>query len=94
MLDIVLDNLSRLEVLAGYIPSLIQVSILLVWIYIIRRSKLRYQTSFVISLFLLFLSIIALLLNQISVAGVLGEYTFLFLAVGVIQTLLVKVNDD
>lgn len=92
MLDVVIDNLSRGEDLIGYIPLVIQVSILLLWIYIIRRSKVRYETSLIISLFLLFLSIITMLLNQTFIAGVLGEYTFLFMTVGIIQTIFAKAN--
>jgi len=85
MLDRVIDNLSRLESLTPHIPSIIQIMIFLLWIGIIRKSKIGYKTSLIISLFLLSLSGMALLINLNSLSGTLSEYAFLFLGIGIIQ---------
>lgn len=90
MLNAIIDNLSRLEVLSRYIPSVIQIGVILFWIFVTRKSKNGYKISFIISLFLLLLSIAPLVLTYTSVAGVIGEYAFLFLGIGIIQILISK----
>ncbi len=92
MLNAVIDNLSRLENLSDNIPSVVQLIILLLWVYIIRRSKVRYQTSIGWSLFLLLLSIIAQVLTLKFIAQTLAEYAFIFLGVGILQ--LITVSDS
>lgn len=93
-LGAVIDNLSRLENLSTYIPSVIQLSILLFWVFIIRRSKTPYSSSLALSLFLLLISVVMLLLTFTSVAKTLSEYSFLFLGAGIIQMLFMKYNDS
>lgn len=89
-LDAIIDNLFRLDILSKYIPSAIQIGVLLFWIFVTRRSKNGYKTSFGISLFLLSLSMVVSILTFTSVAGVIGEYAFLFLGAGIIQMLISK----
>lgn len=93
MLDTLIDNLSWLESLRSYIPSVIQAIICLIWIFIIRITGIKYQTSLIISLFLLILSILVLMLNQVSTAGILGEYAFLFLSIGIVQSIFSKTEN-
>ncbi len=92
MLDTVIDNLSRLEDLKGYIPSIIQLFILIYWIFIIRVSKVKYQTSLSLSLVLLTVSIVSQLFNFIFLARTMAEYAFISLGVGIIQ--LITVSDS
>lgn len=89
-LDAVIDDLSRLEVLSQYIPAIIQIAVILFWMFVTRRSKSGYKISLTISLFLLLLSMIVLVLTFASIAGVIGEYAFLFLGAGIIQMLISK----
>lgn len=89
-LDAIIDNLSRLDILSQYIPSAIQIGVILFWIFIIRKSKKGYKISLVISLFLLLSSMVVLALTFTSVAGIIGEYAFLFLGIGIVQMLITK----
>lgn len=90
MLDAIFDNLSRLEDLSGHIPSIIQFFILILWIFIIRISKARYQTSIGLSLFLLIISLVAQLLTITFLARTIAEYSFMFLGVGILQIVFMK----
>lgn len=89
-LDAIIDNLSRLEILSQYIPSIIQIGVVLFWIFVTRRSKNGYKTSLSISLFLLLLAIVVLVLNFTHLAKIIGEYAFLFLGIGILQMLISK----
>lgn len=93
MLDTVIDNLSRLEDLNSYIPSVIQLFILVLWIFIIRSSKAKYKTSLCLSLFLLAIAILTQLFNIIFLARISAEYAFMFLGVGILQIVFAK-NDN
>lgn len=90
MLDIIIDNLYRLESLGQYIPSVIQIGGILFWIFVTRKSKNGYKISLIISLSLLLVSIAVLVFNLTAVAKVIGEYAFLFLGVGTVQMLISK----
>lgn len=85
MLNLLIDNLSRLENLSSYIPSIIQLLIFVLWIFIIRVSKAKYQTSVGWSLFLLLVSIVAQLFTLTFLAQMVAEYSFMFLGIGIIQ---------
>lgn len=93
MLDAIFDNLSRFENLSTYIPSLIQLLILIIWIFIIRISKAQYQTSIGLSLFLLLVSLIAQLLTITFLAQTVAEYAFMFLGVGILQLFFMKQDE-
>ncbi len=90
MLNTIIDNLSRLEDLNIYIPSLIQLGVLIFWIFIIRISKASYRTSVGLSLFMLFLSLLFKLITIAFLAQTLAEYAFMFLGVGIIQIVFSK----
>lgn len=90
MLNIIIDNLSRLEVLSRHLSSVIQIGIILLWIFLTRKSKNGYKTSSLISFFLLLLAIVVLALNFTPLAKTIGEYAFLFLGIGIIQMLIAK----
>lgn len=95
MLNIIIDNLSRLEE-SQYI-AVLQIGLILIWIFVTRKSKngykislTGYKISLTISLFLLLVSMAVLALTLTSVAKVLSEYAFLFLGIGIIQILVSK----
>lgn len=90
----IIDNLSRLADLSIYLPAVIQVSVFILWIYIIRKSKTPYKRSLGLSFFLLLISVLALVLTMTSAAKVIGEYAFMFLGVGIIQIFLTKQEDS
>lgn len=93
MLDILIDNLSRLENLSSYVPYIIQLIFFVLWIFIIRASKAKYQASIKWSLLILLVSIIAQLFTLITLAKTLAEYSFMILGVGIAQIVLTK-NDN
>ena len=90
VLNKVIDNLYQLEGLNNFMPSVIQIVVVLSWIFIIMRSKFSYKSSLSVALFLLFFSIPAYIINLIPVATVLGQYSFLFLSIGTVQIILTK----
>ncbi len=94
MIDTVIDNLSRLEDFSRYIPSIIQLFIFILWIFIIRVSKAKYQTSLNLSIFLLMISVLAYLFNIIFLARTSAEYAFMLLGVGIIQIVFTKNGDS
>lgn len=73
MFEALMDNLSRLENLNSYIPSLVQLGILIIWIVILRVTKSRYQASLRWSFVILIIAIIAQLFTLVSVARTLAE---------------------
>lgn len=92
MLNTIIDNLSRFEDLSIHIPSIIQLFILILWIFFLRVSKIKYQASVGWSLFLLLISIIAQLFTLTTIAYIVAEYSFMLLGVGIIQ--IVFTRDD
>lgn len=90
MLNILTDNLSRLEELYPYLPTAAQILIASFWFVIVKVARINYQISLGLSLCLLSFSLLLYLTNVASLAGVLGEYAFLFLMTGVIQMLIFK----
>lgn len=93
MFNTVIDNLSRLENLSIYIPSVIQLFILILWIFIIRISKASYKTSVGLSLFVLVISLLFQLITITFLAQILAEYSFMFLGVGILQMFFSKEDD-
>ena len=90
MFDALVDNLSRLENLNIYVPSLIQLSILIIWIIVLRVTKSRYQASLRWSLVILIIAILAQLFTLTSLARTLAEYSFMLMGVGIIQIVFTK----
>ena len=93
MLNRIFDYLFLLEGLNNYISSVIQIILLIFWIFIIRVSKVKYKTSLGLSLCLIAVSMIGQIFNIIPLAKTAGEYAFIFLGVGILQIVFTK-NDD
>lgn len=93
MLDIIIDNLSRIEILSKFVPTIIQIIIVSLWILTTRKTKAPYRNSLALALFLLSVSIISLVLTLTTLARITGEYAFIFLGVGILQIVFTK-NDD
>lgn len=85
MLNILIDNLSRLEDFAFLIPSLVQLSAVTLWIIIIKTLHFRYHSSIILSLILLSAAAVLSMLSLFQLAGGVGEYAFIFLIVGTVQ---------
>lgn len=90
MFNEIIDNLSRLEILTGYIPSLIQLVVLIAWIILVRVSKVKYRASLNLSLFLLGIAMLTQLINNSLLSKTISEYSFIFLTVGIVQMFFAK----
>jgi len=77
--------ISLIDFFLLYSWAVIQIAILLSWLWAIWRFKIGGKVSFKIALTLLFLVMILTLFNQIDWAGKIAEYSFLFLLIGTIQ---------
>ncbi len=94
MLDTIIDNLSRLDSLIGYIPTVIHILILVFWTIFIRVSKAKYQVTINWSLFILLVSITAQLLTLFTLSRTFAEYSFILLSIGILQIIFTKNTDN
>lgn len=85
MIDLVLSLTDSLDVFTPYINTLLQVFVIIIWVWLIGKLKLSGNVSLKISLGLIFLSMIFTLVNFKSLVKISSEYAFIFLYIGVIQ---------
>lgn len=91
MINRLFDSLiQQIENAGQNIPSIIEITISLIWVFIIWKYKISYQTSLKISLGLLLLSVLTFILAGSVIAGFVGEYILLFLGIGIIQAIATK----
>lgn len=94
MLELISDNLSRLEEFSYLIPSVVAIVVIFIWLFIAKISNATYKTSLVISILFILLSIPTLLLNFEYVAGIMGEYAFIFMSIGTLQAIFGKNKEN
>lgn len=90
LIDRLIANILADNNLGNHINNIIQVLIVLIWIYITRKSKAGYKRSISISLLLLVLSILMLLFTLTPTAAFIAEYSFIFLSIGILQIIFTK----
>lgn len=87
MLDLLIDKLFIAEKIGSYFVLIIQILMIIVWVFLTRKSNKKHKMSFVISLSLLLISILLFILTFKPVAYTISEYAFLFLGIGIIQSI-------
>ncbi len=91
MFDTVLSYLEELIVIVpNYLPSALQLLTVLAWIFVIKKFGYRYEVSLKICLGLIFASLLVTTFTLRFVAGILAEYAFIFLSIGIIQKVFQK----
>ena len=93
MVDVILYYL---EVIGGfifpYLPSLLNFLVIFIWVIIIRKRRLTFGASLKVCLVLLFVSMLIVIFSLKFIAGVIAEYAFIFLLVGIVQLIFQKSN--
>ncbi len=92
LIDRLITTILTIDNLSSHVNNIIQVLIVLIWLYIFRKSKTGYKSSLFISLFFLLLSILMLVLTLTTAAAFTAEYAFVFLGVGILQ--LITLSDS
>lgn len=90
MISRLIDNILALDNLNKYAATIVQVLVVFIWFFITGKLKNSYRAALVISLTLISFSVIAYMVTFTEIAGIIGEYAFLFLGIGIIQSFFAK----
>lgn len=91
MFDTILSYLEELIVIVpDYLPGVLHLLTAIAWIFVIKKLGFKYEVSLKICLGLIFISLVVTTLTLRFMAGILAEYAFIFLCIGIIQMVFQK----